>query len=87
MDAGINAQTIMLGRGEQNLGGCILSSVKRDELAALWSYPLTLRFWWCSRLAKPAEKVVIEALGDAGISSIIATRKVCTMCQNAHWRI
>jgi Nitroreductase family. len=36
MDAGIAAQTIMLGAAELGLGGCILSSVRRDELAALF---------------------------------------------------
>jgi len=66
MDAGIAAQTIMLGAAEQGLGGCILSSVKRDELAALLELPAYLEVLVVLALGKPAEKVVIEALGSAG---------------------
>jgi len=50
IDHGIAAQSIMLGAAEKGLGGCIIGSVKREDLA----------------LGKPAEKVVIDPLPDDG---------------------
>jgi nitroreductase len=61
-DAGIAAQTIMLGAVEKGLGGCILTSVERDALRGAFSIPFHLEILLVMALGKPVEPVVVEEL-------------------------
>jgi len=66
LDTGIAAQTMMLGAVEKGFGGCMMSSVKREELAALLELPPYLEIVLVLALGKPAERVVIEDVGSNG---------------------
>lgn len=66
LDTGIAAQTMMLGAVERGFGGCMMSSVKREELAALLELPPYLEIVLVLALGKPAETVVIEPVGSDG---------------------
>lgn len=65
-DDGIAAQTILLGAVEKGLGGCIIASVRREELRRALRIPdhLTIRF--VIALGKPAETVLLEDLPPSG---------------------
>ncbi len=65
-DAGIVAQTIMLGIVEKGLGGCILTSVDRDGLRVAFSIPPHLEILLVMAIGKPAEKVLLEDLSSEG---------------------
>jgi nitroreductase len=66
MDVGIASQTILLGAVEMGLGGCMLASVKKDELAKRLSLPENLAIALVIALGKPVEKVVLEDLPAGG---------------------
>jgi nitroreductase len=66
LDTGIAAQTMMLGAVEKGFGGCMMSSVKREDLAALLELPAYLEIVLVLALGKPAEMVVIEPVGADG---------------------
>jgi len=65
-DAGICAQSILLGAVEKGLGGCMLASVNREglrktlEIDERYEIPLVIA------LGKPAETVVIDDVGPDG---------------------
>ena len=61
-EAGIAAQTLLLGAVESGLGGCILSSVDRDTLRTLYSVPSELEVLFVVAIGEPVEKVVVEPL-------------------------
>jgi len=65
-DAGIAAQTMMLGAAEAGLGGCIIQSVKRPELRAALAIPEDLEILLVLALGSPKEVVVIEAMSAEG---------------------
>lgn len=65
-DAGIAAQTILLGATEKELGGCILTSVERDNLRGTFSIPYHLEILLVIALGKPVEHVVLEELPGGG---------------------
>ena len=65
-DAGIAAQSIMLGAVEAGLGGCIFMSVNRKHLAADLALPEGLEPALVIALGKPAEEVVIEQMNTDG---------------------
>jgi len=65
-DAGIAAQTMMLGAVELGLGGCILTSVDRDALRGTFSIPFHLEILLVLALGKPVEHVVLEDLPPQG---------------------
>ncbi len=65
-DAGIAAQSILLGVTEKGLGGCIIASVERDELRKSLKIPLRYEILLVIALGKPKEKVVIEEVGKPG---------------------
>lgn len=65
-DCGIAAQTIMLGAAEQGLGGCMIASVKREELRGALSIPERYEIILALALGKPAEEVVLEDLDRSG---------------------
>lgn len=63
-DAGIAAQTILLGATEKGLGGCILGSVNREEIQERLGVPEDMEVSLVLALGKPAEQVVIEDVTD-----------------------
>ena len=65
-DHGIAAQSIMLGAVEKGLGGCMLASVKRPALRRDFAIPEHYDILLVLALGKPAEQVVIEAVGSDG---------------------
>jgi len=65
-DAGIAAQSILLGAVEKGLGGCIIGFVNRDKLRVALELPEHLEILLVLALGKPAETVVIEPLGADG---------------------
>lgn len=65
-DHGIAAQSIMLGAAEKGLGGCLIGSVKRQELSQALNIPAGYEILLVLALGKPKEQVVVEPLDDAG---------------------
>jgi nitroreductase len=64
IDAGIAAQTILLGATELGLGGCQLASVQKEELHKALNLPHDLEIILALALGKPVEQVVIEKVID-----------------------
>jgi len=62
VDHGIAAQSIMLGATDAGLGGCIIASIKRDELKYILALPDTYDILLILALGKPVENVIIEDL-------------------------
>ncbi len=65
-DHGVAAQSILLGATERGLGGCMIASVKVDELRKALSIPPRYEIMLVLALGKPKEKVVIESVGPDG---------------------
>jgi len=65
-DAGIACQSILLGAADQDLGGCIIGSVKRKTLREILAIPERYEIILVIALGKPAEQVVIEDLEPGG---------------------
>jgi len=66
IDAGIAAQTLLLGAVEKGLGGCIVGSVRREELMALLEIPSQFEVQFVIALGVPAETVTLEPLNADG---------------------
>lgn len=60
IDAGIAAQTILLGAVEQGFGGCMVKAFKRNSLGELFGLSKNLEIVLVIALGKPAETVIIE---------------------------
>jgi nitroreductase len=60
IDHGIAAQSILLGATEAGLGGCMIQSIKRDELRDEIGLPDIYEILLIIALGKPVEKVVID---------------------------
>ncbi len=65
-DNGIAAQTILLGAVEQGLGGCMILSVKKEQLRELLKIPPQFEILLVIALGKPKETVILEDLGAEG---------------------
>ncbi len=65
-DHGIAAQSILLGAREKGLGGCMLGSVKRNELSKALGILPRYEILLVLALGKPKEKVVLETIGADG---------------------
>jgi len=65
-DHGIAAQSILLGAAEKGLGGCMIGSIKRQELRKALDIPSCYEILLILALGKPREKVVIETVGPNG---------------------
>jgi|SRR5690554_808628 len=63
-DAGIAAQSILLGSVEKGLGGCIFASIDRDLLRKSLDIPEQLDILLAIALGKPKEEVVIKEIGN-----------------------
>lgn len=67
MDAGIAAQTMMLGAVEKGYGGCILANVQRDKLAKLFHFDSEQYvIHMVLALGKPKEEVTVVPVGQDG---------------------
>lgn len=62
-DHGIAAQSILLGAREQELAGCAIGLVKREELRAALDIPPRYEILLVIALGKPNEQAVIEDIG------------------------
>jgi len=65
IDHGIAAQSIMLGATEAGYGGCIIASIKREELINEFSIPDNLEILLVLALGKPVENVIVEDLKNS----------------------
>jgi nitroreductase len=65
-DYGIAAQTITLGATSMGLGGCVLSSIRRDVLRRALAIPDKYEILIAIALGRPQEQVVIEGLDSSG---------------------
>ncbi len=66
-DAGIAAQTILLGAVDMGLGGCIVASVDRAKIKEIMGLAEDIEILFVIALGKPKEKVVIDEMkaGDS----------------------
>jgi nitroreductase len=60
LDAGIAAQTILLGAVEKGLGGCMVGNIRREELSQVLSLPGHLSILLVLALGKPVESIELE---------------------------
>jgi nitroreductase len=67
VDHGIAAQSIMLGASEENIGGCIIGSIKREELRKDLKIPLQFEILLILALGKPIENVVIDEIKNGNV--------------------
>ncbi|MGB9694637.1 MAG: nitroreductase family protein [Caldisericaceae bacterium] len=65
-DAGIAASAIMLGATERGLGGCIIASVNRSDLATTLNIPDKYVIVFVLAIGKPKETVVLEPVAEGG---------------------
>lgn len=65
-DQGIAAQSILLGAVEKGLAGCIIASVKRDELRSELNLSQRFQILLVLAIGQPKEKILIEDLPDDG---------------------
>lgn len=65
-DHGIAAQSILLGATEKDLGGCMIATVRRQELSQALGIPPRYEILLVIALGKPKEKVAIDSVGADG---------------------
>lgn len=65
-DHGIAAQTMMLGAVEKGLGGCMIGSIKRQDLMQTLNIPAQYEILLVLALGKPKEVVQIDPVGEDG---------------------
>ncbi len=66
-DDGIAAQSILLTAVEKGFGGCIIASVKREQLGKILELTENLKIIQIIALGKPAEEVRIEEMQNDDI--------------------
>jgi len=57
VDAGISAQTILLGAVDKALGGCIIRSVNRQKIIQHFNLPRHLEILFVIALGKPKQEI------------------------------
>jgi nitroreductase len=62
VDHGIAAQSIMLGATEAGLGGCMIASVRREQLRAELNIPEKYDILLILALGKPVERIIIDEI-------------------------
>jgi nitroreductase len=67
VDHGIAAQSIMLGATEAGLGGCMIASIRRDQLREKLHIPGEFEILLVLALGKPVEKVIIDEIRDGDV--------------------
>ena len=65
-DAGIAAQSILLGATEKGLGGCMVASIEKEGLRKSLEIALQYEILLVLALGKTKETVVIEKIGSNG---------------------
>ncbi len=60
---GIAAQSILLGATDKGLGGCMIASIKKPELAQALNIPSRYEILLVLALGKPKETVILETVG------------------------
>ena len=65
-DHGIAAQSILLGTTEQGLGGCIIATIRKNDLRQVLNIPDQYEVLLVIALGKPKETVEIEAVRSDG---------------------
>ena len=65
-DAGIAAQSILLGATENGLGGCMIANIRKEGLRSALNIPERYEILLVLALGKPREKVVLETVGSDG---------------------
>jgi nitroreductase len=65
-DHGIAAQSILLGATEAGLGGCIIATIRKENLRQALRIPEHYEILLVLALGKPKEIVEIEAVGPEG---------------------
>jgi len=63
-DCGIASQSILLGAREKELAGCMIASVKRQQLRNLLNIDVRFKILLVIAIGKPKEEVVIETVGS-----------------------
>jgi nitroreductase len=67
VDHGIAAQSIMLGATEAGLGGCMIASIKREELRKELKIVEKFDILLVLALGKPVEKVIIDHIKEGDV--------------------
>jgi nitroreductase len=67
VDHGIAAQSIMLGATSIGLGGCMIASIKREELRKELGIPLVYEILLMLAIGEPVENVVIDDIRDGDV--------------------
>ena len=63
-DCGIAGQSILLGAREKGLAGCMIASIKRQQLRSLLNIDVRFKILLVIAIGKPKEEVVIETVGS-----------------------
>ncbi len=66
LDAGIAAQTILLGATQLGLGGCMIGNIQQEKLKKVLNLANSLEIVLVIALGKPKEKVVLEEIAAGG---------------------
>lgn len=64
VDHGIAAQSIMLGATEAGLGGCMIASIRREQLRSELKIPEKYEILLILAIGKPVENVIIDRMKD-----------------------
>ncbi len=67
VDHGIAAQSMMLGATEAGLGGCMIASIKREQLRSEMRIPEKYEILLILALGKPVENVIIDDMKDGDV--------------------
>lgn len=65
-DAGIAAQSLLLGAVDKGLGGCIFASVDREKLGQILQIPTGFQILLAIAIGKPAEEIILEETDEDG---------------------
>ncbi len=65
-DHGIAAQSILLGAVEKGLGGCMIATIKKSDLAKALNISQRYEILLVIAIGKPKEKVVVDPLDQNG---------------------
>jgi nitroreductase len=63
-DCGIASQSILLGAREKGLAGCMIASIKRQQLRRLLNIDVRFKILLVIAIGEPKEEVVIETVGS-----------------------
>jgi len=66
IDAGIAAQSILLGAVTKGLGGCIIANVNRIKLNEIFKFEDKYKLIFVIALGKPSENVILEDVLENG---------------------